>query len=124
MKYTETLRENIDLLIQMLKDKKSYTVIAKTFNVTKNSLAGFIHRNLKDNKPFANKPKPKIKKPSVKVSSVLLKPNVCGKKPSVNQCKFLHGDNVPYGECYNVIEKGSYCQEHYDLCYVKRNNKN
>lgn len=119
---SEILYSNINLVKNMLADKKSYADIAKVFGITRSSVAGFVDRNLKTAKNTTFKKFGGVNRANVIGSNILenkVKTTIISE--TVNQCKFLYGNKHPYTQCDESIVKGSYCQSHADLCYLNKN---
>lgn len=115
MKSSEILYKNIKMLKKMLAEKKSYGEISKSFEVSRSAVAGFIYRNLKTEDTIKTKKESSVRQVFKNPVTILSKPAVI---ETVNQCKFLYGNKVPYTRCEKDIVKGSYCQEHNKLCYT------
>jgi DNA-binding CsgD family transcriptional regulator len=100
---------------KMLSQRKPYSEIAKAFEVSKNVLTYFIHNKLEklDDDKNKNFPVGKLLKALSRIDNPV-KPQ----EFKEGQCKFLYGDKVPYKQCENKINNGSYCAEHSEKCYI------
>ena len=139
-------QSKIDKML-LIKDNHSMQEIADAIGATRNAVIGKLNRmrnkgllppvkkQIKPPKTDAAKieaaigfkpakvtTSPKIK---IKHKPVVFKDDKTGKykldELTAKQCKFPHGDtrSPDFGFCGADIERGSYCQEHYDKCHVK-----
>lgn len=128
--------ENMESIMERLKNGETMKEISLSFGFNECTLSVYMGRKgIKH--PNPPKPKPKIppKPKPVKIKPPVKQPNCWQKSekaklppikvrvkklrvyplPETGQCKF-YSDNMEL--CSNSIDKGSYCQEHNNLCYV------
>lgn len=115
MRSWETLIKSKKEIRKMLAQRRSYSEIAKAFEVTKNVLVYFIHNKLDTLNDDKNKNFPVGK--LIKALSRIDNPFKV-QEFKEGQCKFLYGDKVPYTQCEHKIDKGVYCSEHSKICYL------
>lgn len=124
-------QSNIDRMLS-LKDNHSTQEIADIIGTTKNAVIGklnrmkkmteFSHLFIKKSKEegITKDIKMKLKRKfTIKPATVIGEYSLSELSPK--QCRFPHGDpkSPDFGFCGADIERGSYCQEHYDKCHVK-----
>lgn len=122
------LHEHILEIIDDLDAKLSYSKIAKKYNVSIGSIAGFISREIHNNKELNEVQNVvRIKVISTATEKKFNKIDFNTKDPLVeyvksNQCKFPIGDpkKKDFKFCTNIQKVESvYCKEHHQLCYIK-----
>jgi hypothetical protein len=136
--------EKLKKIADMWAENYTSSQIAKEFNLTRSAVMGMIYRMKKAGlvDPFSHKvvakpkpepkrkPKPVVEKKGVstkRTPPIFIKPKPVGHVPLTlmqlknNSCRYVVNDGhaSQFLFCGKPKEKGSYCMEHANLCYIK-----
>jgi hypothetical protein len=112
----------IDFILEN-KDKMTRQALADKVGKSRNAVIGKLWRldplskyansERKEKEAFKKTENQEIEKKPDNVVKLKIRPSKAGK------CQYPTGDKVPYSFCGKDITHGSYCNEHYSICYKR-----